>query len=197
MYNTLMTHTHTIRLLALGALFCPVAAMAVYTSPEEVLSSSENFRYFNPPPNPRDLQAIQLYQQAQIAAHRAEVQAALPKEGEFAESSEANTEPDPTPAHEAAPAIDQNALLQMLINQLAPKQEEVAPESTIDDRILDRLRQQQLLADYNAEAARLAGLQPLHSGAPLTESGPGTIAALVVLSGAAYWTFRKARKMEK
>ncbi len=186
MYNNPMTHTNTLRCLTLLALVMPTMTLA-YTSPEEVLSSGNNAQYFNPPPTARDALATQQAQQSSDAAVRNAAQAAI-----LPSSAVSSTPTDA--AHGAAPT-DQSALLQQLMNALGQK----SSVSTADQRALDRIHQQQYDAQVQADAMMIVAQNGgmLHSGAPLSQSGPGTVVSLLVLMLAGVWTFWKARKMEK
>ncbi len=178
MYNNLMSHTQLIRGLALTALLIPTMAGA-YTSPEEVLSSDQNIGFYNPPPKPRDAEAIQARQQAEANARRDAEQQKLLAEGA---SSEAPVEDDSlhgAAASSAAPVVVQSGL------------------TTEEQRILDRVKAQQAEADIQTRVnAVLASQQSLHSGAPLSDTGPGSILIGFLLAGAGIWTLWKAKRLE-
>lgn len=179
-----MTYTHIVRGLLLTTLLVPMATFA-YTSPEEVLNSDENAGFYNPPPSPRHTQEIQAQQQASVAAWRAAQQQAL-FEKSSASSAAASEDTDPF-FHGAAPT--------------EPTYGQTSGISATDQRILERVKAQQQQAEMDAAIeARvrvLTSQQGLHSGAPLADSGPGTIISAFVLAGAGLWTIWKAKRLEK
>lgn len=187
MYNTLMSHTHFLRGLALATLLIPSLAFADYLTPEQVLNSDQNAGFFDPPPSPRDAQAVQARQQASVASRRAAEQSSY-----FAQFSSASaaSSVDDSGLHGAAPTSEPSAV-----------SGQDSSLSLQDQRILERVKQQQAQAALDAEVAArmqvLASQQSLHSGAPLSSSGPGTILSAFLLAGAGLWTVWKAKKMEK
>lgn len=184
----MMTSTHILRSLVLATLLTPAVALA-YMSPEEVLSTDQNARFYNfLPPSPRHTEQIQAEQQASHAAWRESTQQQY-FAAQGAQSSDS--------MHDAAPS-NQDALLQQIVNQLNQNQNQQATtKSDEDQRLLERVRQQQTDAQIQEAAQRLiASQESLHSGAPLTQSGPATVISLVGLAGAAVWTFMRARRME-
>lgn len=178
MYNILMTHTRLLRRAALATLLIPTIAFA-YTSPEEVLSGGENARFFNPPPSPRETESVQAAQQAAVAARREEEQARLLQKVSSSSSSSTDSVADDDPLRPSTPVSGQNASLR--------------PEEL---RILERVRAQQMDADMDARVQMLIAQQGLHSGAPLSHTGPETTIAGFVLAGAGLWTIWKAKRME-
>lgn len=175
MYNTLMTYTHFLRRTLLLALLVPSMA-AAYTSPEDVLNSDENWQYFTPPPRSRDAEAIQEAQQASAAARREREQAALFMKSSSSSSSAASDDPVAAPVSSASG--------------------QQSSFTTEEQRILERVRTQQLNAEIDERVRVLVSQQGLHSGAPLSDTGPGTILAGFVLAGAGLWTIWKARRLE-
>lgn len=178
-----MTYTHILRGLLLTVLVVPMTTLA-YTSPEEVLNSDENAGFYNPPPSPRHTQEIQAQQQASVAAWRAAEQQAL---FEKSSASSAPASDDIDPLHGAAPSESTYGQTSGL--------------SATDQRILERVKAQQAQAEMDAAVeARvrvLTSQQGLHSGAPLTDSGPGTVISAFVLAGAGLWTIWKAKRLER
>lgn len=175
-----MTKTHILRSLCLLALIVPTTTLA-YMSPEEVLTSDQNQMYFDPPPSPRQTQQTQAQQQSSDAALRAQQQAALFSSSSSAAAMQSSSED----LHGAAPGTTDQA-------SSTPSQQDL-----IDQRILERIKANQLAAQAQADAQVLASQQSLHGGAPLASSGPGTDLALLLLAAAGVWTFWKAEKMEK
>lgn len=175
MYNTMMTHTHILRAIGLTALLVPTMAGA-YMTPEEVLMNQDNLQYFTPPPSPRNTEAIQAAQQASAAARREREQEAL-----FGVSSSSAASIAPTTS--SAPAATTN--------------EPVSTLTTEEQRILERVRTQQLNAEIDERVRVLVSQQGLHSGAPLSDTGPETILVGFVLAGAGLWTVWKAKRMER
>ncbi|UPA22685.1 hypothetical protein K8942_00525 [Candidatus Peribacteria bacterium] len=170
-----MTSTHILRSLLLTTLLVPSMAIA-YTTPEEALSNEDNLQYFTPPPRSRDTEAIQEAQQASAAARRQREQEAL-----FGKSSSSS-------AASIAAALSS-----------APAGTTTEPESSLtleEQRILERVRGQQMDADIEERVRVLISQQGLHSGAPLSDTGPGTILAGFVLAGAGLWTVWKAKRLE-
>ncbi len=178
-----MTHTRLLQSLLLVTLFIPTVALA-YTSPEEVLSGGDNARFFDPPPSPREAESVQAAQQAEVAARREREQALLfEKVVTSSASSESSSEADPL--HGAAPVNGGNT------------NSDSSSLSAEEQRILERVRAQQMDADIDARVQMLIAQQGLHSGAPLSHTGPETTIAGFVLAGAGLWTIWKAKRMER
>lgn len=174
LYNNMMTRTKILHSALLLSLLVPTVAMA-YTSPEEILGSEENARFFDPPPSPREAESVQAAQQASVAARREQEQAALfPKKSSSSSSSSEET------LHDAAPVM-------------SGQQSSLSLE---DQRILERVHAEQQDAEIDARVQMLIAQQGLHSGAPLTSSGPETTIAAFVLAGAGLWTIWKAKRLE-
>ncbi|HVW66449.1 MAG TPA: hypothetical protein VHA78_01825 [Candidatus Peribacteraceae bacterium] len=187
-----MTKTHILSGLCLLTIVLPSTALA-YLSPEEVLTSPQNQMYFDPPPSPRDTAAVQAQQQSSDAALRAEQQAALVSSS----SSSAVAQSSSEDLHGAAP--DQNSQLQQLIDALNAQNSgsNQSEQDLVNQRILARIKANQLAAQSQIDAQAIASQQSLHSGAPLAQSGPGLDLVLGVLAIAGVWTFWRARRMEK
>lgn len=168
----MMSSTQILRALTLTTLLIPGVAFA-YLSPEEVLSSDQNAGFYDPPPSPREAEAAQAAQQSSDAERRRLEQEAL-----FQKSSMSSAGSDDA-LHGAAPETDPASL------------------STTDQRILERVKAQQMQAEIEARAQVLASQQSLHGGAPLANSGPASIVIAFVMAGAGIWTIWKARRMEK
>jgi hypothetical protein len=82
------------------------------------------------------------------------------------------------------------------VNQLS--QGHASSFSNTDQRILDRVKQQQMDTEIQLQAAQIvASQQSLHSGAPLTSSGPGTYIAALILGLAGVVTIWQAKRMER
>ncbi len=169
----MMSSPHILRAALLGTLLIPGAALA-YLSPEEVLSSDQNAGiYFDRPPTPRQAQAAQAAQQSSDAARRKAEQDAL-----MMTSSASSSSVDDT-LHSAAPVDGSTTSL-----------------SATDQRILERVKADQMRAEIEARAQVLASQQSLHGGAPLANSGPASTTIAFLLAGAGIWTIWKARRME-
>lgn len=190
LYNTMMSYKHILHSLALALLVMPTGALA-YMTPEEVLTSDENARFFDPPPNQRNTRAIADAQASSAAARRAAEQEAL-----FGNSSSAAADEE---LHGAAPDESDDELLQQLLDQLSEQgaADDTSALSAADQRILDRVRDRQLELQIEQQAQVLASQQSLHGGAPLSDTGMGTTIAIATLAGAGFWTLWRARKMEK
>ncbi len=205
MYNTMMTKKYILRTLALSSLLIPSIAIA-YVSPEEALISDDNqFIDASGFPLRRETAQRVADQQASAAAWRNGVQDSL---------AARNAQGVPESLHGAAAETAEDQL-QQLINALnkaklgtdtsAESSSAASSEMTAEDirnkKILDRVAKQQRDAEIIAEAERLNALrgstEVLHSGAPLTDTGPATWIVLIVIAAAAMWILRTARDMEK
>lgn len=177
----MMTRTHILNGLALVLMLSAPVTASAYMTPEEVLTSDENSRFFEPPPSQRETDAIAEQQASSAAARRAAEQAAL-----FGSSSSATAEDDSL--HGAAPEIDDETTMD--------DSSDTSGLSAADQRILERVKDRQLELMIQEQAQILASQQSLHGGAPLADTGTGTILVVVTLGIAGAWTLWKARKME-
>lgn len=193
LYNTLMTSTHTIRILALSTLFIPSIALA-YTTPEEVLNGGGFPPLYTMNPGMTNDERVAA-QQASAAAWR---------DSEQQKNYDAQ---HPAAPAAPAPAADQSSskgeldkmleVLQALkeVNGGATQTGPLSDEQLRAQRTLARVQQNQLQAQLNAQI--LASQETLHSGAPLADSGPATWIAFVLMAGAAFWILRSAKKLEE
>lgn len=178
-----------------------VAAMPhtahAYLEPDDVLYDDDfSLRFFDPPPSARETQAIAEQQRLNSARRREEAQAALLAEQE-AEKEETHAAAPEEGGEEEADAGELEALLEAL-QRLQEEQDggaNAAGTTTAEeDRLLERLR------DREEQEAREAWLhsfggETLHSGAPLTDTGPATVILTLVVAGAIGETWRRVRKM--
>jgi hypothetical protein len=200
MYNTLMTKRHLIRGLCLTVLLIPTTVLA-FQEPEQVLMDQNNQVYWNPPPSARDTQSTQAAQASSDAALRASEQAAA-----FSSSS-APTMESSSSLHGAAGSQPSNDQMQQLINALQKLEGSSASTGSdgnaaaaldpVTQRLLLRIKENQMRGQLDAQSQVLASQQSLHGGAPLAGSGPGTTLSLLVVAIAGVWTVWKARRMGK
>lgn len=190
MYNTMMSRI-TLQLALSLALMLPMQAHA-YLSPEDVLYDDSGI-YVAPPPNARSAADVQRAQQERSAARR---------QAEW-EALFADQEDEEEPVHAAAPEEpaeeDEQTQLEAILQKLSELEEaENSDESRREERILERIEEEQLRQRYGLSNGGqvLGGNEVLHSGAPLSDTGPGLILSLVTLLGASAWTLWKARKLE-
>lgn len=184
-------------LIALGIMLSsslsPVIAYA-YVTPEEALDD-ENFttNFFTPPPTPRSAKEIAAEQQERSAQRRAAEQAALNPPSSPASSV------DDEETHSAAPDEESDDDIQKLIDALNELQnDEAMPDDdenlTAEElRLLQRIREQQVSGNLSAGNRD----EVLHSGAPLSDTGPATILITLAIAGAIGETWRRVRKAEK
>ena len=59
-----------------------------------------------------------------------------------------------------------------------------------------QIRRQERQAWLDLDPRAVPSQQSLHGGAPLSDTGPGTLISAFVLAGAGLWTIWKAKKME-
>jgi hypothetical protein len=191
-----------IRLLSAAGLMTaltltPLGA-AAYVTPDEALDDTNyTTRFYDPPPSTRETQAMVEQQRITSEERRnAELQAVMPQ-------PEA-TEEEPT--HEAAPEEEQTdldkmiELLQLLQNSSSASSAPASPElDPATQRLLLRIQAQKDAAARQDFIQELLGDdgETLHSGAPLTESGPATVLVTLAIAGAVGETWRRARKSDK
>lgn len=203
-------------LLAAGILassiLSPLTAHA-YLSPEEVLNDEDfSATYYSPPPSNRATSEAVKAQQERSAQRRAAEQAALEKEGEDADEEELHGAADDEEDTDDDSASDLQALieaLQGLQDDEQPAEEDnddadtaaLTTEELREQRLLERIRQQQLDAARAAQYAWMTGGagngETLHSGAPLTETGPATVLITLIVAGAIGETWRRVRRAER
>ena len=181
----------TLRLALSLVLLAPMQVHA-YLEPEDVLYDDSNI-YVSPPPNARSAADAQRAQQERSAARRAAEWEELFAEEESAEE----------PVHAAAPEeptdeADQSELEAILekLNELENAEETDA--SRREQRILERIEEEQLRRKYglSGDGEVLGGNETLHSGAPLSDTGPATVVALLALVAACAWTMWKVKQAE-
>lgn len=138
-------------------------------------------------------------QQDRSAERREAEHAALQKEGVEEEEE----------LHSAAGEEEEEASasdLEALIKALQGLQEEdtepaegndssLTTEELREQRLLERIRQQQL--DAQRSWAAMGGQETLHSGAPLSETGPATVLLVLAVAGAIGETWRRVRRAER
>lgn len=178
----------------------PLSAQAYVTPDEGLNDDTLTTRFYEEPPSIRDLEDIQKQQQLTSAQRReAELKAVMPQ-------------PEPAPTedmHNAAPEQPQSDLDKMIqLIQLLQSNQTSSQGSQEDARAgLDPVSQRLLIrAEAQAAAAERAALiesltgqnsETLHSGAPLTDSGPATVLTVLALALAGAETWRRARKTEQ
>jgi hypothetical protein len=203
LYNTMMSRlTITTALSLLCSAIMPITAHA-YLTPDEVLNDGDfSVRFYEPPPSKREIEEVAREQQERSAERREAEQAALEKEGE----TEAETDDG---LHEAAPE-EEDSDLEALIKALEEWQasqnegggsEEEGTDSTVnaeEQRLLERIRDREDDERAAAYQAWVNGQQgELHGGAPLSETGPKTVIAVLITALAVGETWRRVKKMDR
>lgn len=178
----------------------PLTAEA-YISPEEVLDDeSLTTQFFLPPPSKRDTSDIQKRQQ-ELSAMRREAELALVKPQTQTEAEVVANNPEPEAAGSDIDKLIQ--LIQLLQDEgghsAAPDQEDAdSGLSTTDERLLERIHARQEAASRQAMIQALLGdEETLHSGAPLSDTGPMSYVAVALMGLAVCETWRRVRKAEK
>lgn len=197
-------HKFPLSLTIATALLLVPASAGAYMSPEDVFFTSG----FGAPPSPRTAEQRAEEQRSLSATRRAEALSEL--HGAAGEEKSATTsggEPD---------FLDIQQIIQILKTQKSDRDpasttplpddlsgsedvdmagEEWADDNTMttlsarEERILDRIAQNQ------ANALRgSAPMETLHSGAPLSHTGPGLVIAGTAFVCGALWTIRKTAK---
>lgn len=172
----MMTRTLlTAATLALGlGMTAPAFA---YTTPEEALEDGNfSVQYYEKPPTAREAAQRQQEQQERSAAQRAAQQEAL-----FADDEE---ELMRAAAPDGMAQSDWEALLNAIRNL------DDGSTDARDARLLERINAQQA-----AQLHALTTQETLHSGAPLSETGPATMAGVLLLLGTALLVIRKAKSL--
>jgi hypothetical protein len=180
-----------------SSILMPVAAYA-YTTPDEVLDDDTfSARFFEAPPSRRNIADVLREQELRSAQRRQEEQSKLVK---------IQPESDDDSMHAAAPENsgplndeDIQALIEAL-NNSADDEDDKTDDEDEDDEDLEgeELRDARILARVkNRDSLYADNGEPLHSGAPLADTGPATILIAVAVVGAIGETWRRVRKMEK
>lgn len=185
--------------LLLSLVLMPLSAEA-YITPEEALNQDTlSTRFLPPPPTLSEIPSVIEQQRLNSELRR---QAALDAIKPHSSSSASSED-----LHGAAPAQDQTDLDKMieLIKLVQSGQSSSgSPGNTgagldpVTQRLLIRVQAQQAQAERDALIQSLVGQdgQTLHSGAPLTSSGPATILIALAAVGAIAETWRRVRKTE-
>lgn len=170
-----------------------------YVGPEEVLFSPE----FAPPPTSRTAEERVAEQRAAAAQQRAEayenLRAAAPDEEPAPPDGVLGSEPEFTDLQELLDLLQQNQN-----DDKVPSYDFEAPDgmdddslhgaapedtrSTRDERILERIERNQWEGNLRGSAGEL---ETLHSGAPLTPTGPGLLLLGTALMAGAGLTLRR------
>jgi len=198
-----------------SSVLSPLTAHA-YLPPEDVLNDDDfSATYYSPPPSQREIDAVMEAQRERSAARREAEQAALQKEGEDPEDDELHSAADDEEEDDDEAASDLEALIEALqglqeddddLHGAAGEEEEdntsaLTTEELREQRLLERIRQQQLdaqrAAQYGWMTAGLGAGETLHSGAPLSETGPATVLIVLAIAGAIGETWRRVRKAER
>lgn len=178
----------------------PLNAYA-YLTPEDVMNEDDlSTRFLAPPPSRRSMQDVQQAQRERSALQREEgLEEAKRESGSLPEEEEN--------MHGAAPEeSEEQTDIQKLIEALERMEaeeggEDVAEEDTSsldprDERLLERLKEQQeqerIRKQYAAYMANSDG--NMHSGAPLSDTGPATVITVLAVAAAIGETWRRVRK---
>lgn len=191
--------------LSTTVLLATVVAMPLtadaYMSPEDVMND-ENMttQFFAPPPSRRTIQDV-LRRQQELSALRREAELALVKPQPAAEAEVVATEPEPASSGNDIDKLIQ--LIQLLQNEdghsAAPDEEGTDSGLSItDERLLERIHARQEAASRQAMIQALLGEDTtMHSGAPLSDTGPMSYVAVALMGLAVCETWRRVRKAEK
>ncbi len=188
----------------LSSAFLPLTAHA-YLTPDQVLDDEDySARFYEPPPSKREINdVVRKQQEASAARRQAEWDAAHPEE----ETHEAA--PDEEATNEEPSDIEDliKALEQYNNDQAAAEDTEDDGDSVVltagekrDLRLVERLRDRQMTESddrYTAWLATQGGGKTLHSGAPLTGTGPATVLVTLAIAAAIGETWRRVRKADK
>ncbi len=181
--------------LLLSGLLTPMAA-AAYVSPEEMLDDGDfSTRFLDPPPtSPRDYERVAAEQAAEIAAAREAERQKIIGNG-LPETTVAQEDEEDEQTHAAA---EEQTDLEKLLSAIKAMEEEDGTTDLRDARILERIKAQQEQDRLQAQLQWISQTQSLHGGAPLmSDTGPATAGAVLLLIGTVGWILRRARKMEK
>lgn len=178
----------------LSSAIMPLTAHA-YLTPDQVLDDEDfSARFYEPPPSKREIDDVVREQQERSAERReAEWAAAHPEE----EDATHEAAPDEEMTDEDSDIEDLIKALEQYNSDQAAADEEVADDSVTltagekrDMRLLERLRGRDA-ADV------IAAQETLHSGAPLTPTGPTTVLVTLAVAAAIGETWRRVRKIDK
>ncbi len=179
--------------LLLAGTVSPLTAEA-YLEPEDVLDDeSLTTRFFAPPPSNRETADQVRKQQEESAARREAEQAAL---------KEPAAEPAEEDLHGAAPeeeSTDLEALIKALQElQGASSSSTAGGDDAVNQRLLERIQARQEADQRAALLQQLLGDdQTMHSGAPLSDTGPAAVLTVLAMAGAVGETWRRVRKAQK
>ncbi|MDO8649643.1 MAG: hypothetical protein Q7R81_07770 [Candidatus Peregrinibacteria bacterium] len=173
------THILTVSLtLALVAIAVPQAH--AYMTPEQVLLQQEHMYYF-PTAEAKTAREIRAEQEEKrVAKHLQEQEELIAKSREEERVHAAALAGEPT--EEEDEEIDDEP-------QLVPGAQ--TPGITLDAAALRLLSRIERIREPNLPA------ETVHSGAPLTPTGPAVVIAIVALVCAGIWTVRRATKLER
>ncbi len=180
--------------LLLAGTASPLTAEA-YLEPEDVLDDeSLTTRFFAPPPSNRETADQVRKQQEESAARRAAEQEALKPKPE---------QPDEEELHGAAPEEEDQADLEALIKALqelqgASSSSAATGNDAVNQRLLERVQARQAAEQRAALLQQLLGNdQTMHSGAPLSDTGPAAVLTVLAMAGAVGETWRRVRKAQR
>lgn len=188
----------------IGSLMMPLAAHA-YVMPEEVLDEGDfSTRFFEPPPSRRDMEAVAEEQRLRSAQRREAEQAAIMPQPEPTEEVMRGAAPEQSMSDsDIQKLIDAIQQLQESGNSSAAETDSVpSSENMRDQRALERIKVQREAAEAAEREAYYRMLvgdstkEALHSGAPLSETGPATVLITLAIAGAIAETYRRVRKSE-
>lgn len=198
MHRPLLTIASLVSLAAM-----PLTAQA-YLTPDEVLYEDDfSARFYDPPPSPREVDAIAEQQRINSAKRREAELAALNADDDEDETMRAAAPDEETSEETGGSAGDLDALLDALerlqaiqgnTNATAGADADVLRDAE-EERLLRRLRDRE---EAEARAAWLNsfGGETLHSGAPLSETGPASVLVTLAAAGAIGETWRRVRKAD-
>lgn len=185
LYHTMMRSSVIIGLLLMG-IVAPQDASA-YIPPEDLLNNQDfSLRFLEAPPSRRSIRDVideqaERSAQRRAAAFEAEYESQHPAAPEDPSADNQEATESPTQLDAILDAIDR------LKNEEEGTTENVTDEDIRNARILQRIEANQKRGgDYGNES--------LHSGAPLTDTGPATTVAVTGLLAAALWTLKRASK---
>lgn len=176
----------------------PMSAYAYITPDQALDESGMTTNFYAPPPTIRSIPDVIKQQQLNSELQRqAGLNAVLPKSS--SSSSEA--------LHDAAPDQNQTELdkmielMKLMQNGQSSSVTSDPTHSNLDpvtQRLLIRIQAQQAEAERAALIQSITGQDgTLHSGAPLTQSGPASVVVMLAVAAAIAETWRRVRKTEK
>lgn len=176
--------------LVIGLLLMGIVApqdASAYIPPEDLLNNQDfSIRFLEAPPSRRSIREI-VDEQAERSAERraaafqAEYESQHPAAPEDPAADNGETTDDPTQLDAILDAIDRL------------KSEEEGIEGNVTDEDIRNARILQRIEE-NQQRGSGYGDESLHSGAPLTDTGPATTVAVTGLLAAALWTLKRASK---